>query len=128
VGHKGVIATPHLGASTAEAEDNCAKMAVMELMDFVENGNIKHSVNYPDCDMGVCQTVSRVAILHKNEKGVITQYTRVFGDENINVSDMANKTKGKYAYALLDLDSPITDEAVEKLKNIPEVIRVRVVK
>ena len=126
--HKGVIATPHLGASTAEAEDNCAKMAVQELMDFVENGNIRHSVNYPDCDLGVCSTVSRVAILHSNEKGVITQYTRVFGDENINVADMANKTKGKYAYALLDLDSPITPEAVEKLSAIPEVIRVRVVK
>ena len=127
-GHKGVIATPHLGASTAEAEDNCAEMAVRELMDYVENGNIHHSVNYPDCDMGVSPAVSRVAVLHSNEKGVITQYTKVFGDANINVSDMANKTRGKYAYALLDLDSPVTDEVVEALKAIPAVIRVRVVK
>lgn len=127
-GQKGVILTPHLGASTEEAEDNCAKMAVEELMDYVENGNISHSVNYPDCSLGVCPTVSRVAVMHKNIKGVITQYTKVFGDLDINVADMANKTKGDYAYALLDLDSPMTDEAVDMLKKIPEVIRVRVVK
>lgn len=128
VGHKGVILTPHLGASTEEAEDNCAEMAVKEVMDFTENGNIHHSVNYPDCDLGICPTVGRIAIMHKNTKGVITQYTKVLGDANINVADMANKTRGDYAYALLDLDSEITDDLVAKISEIPDVIRVRVIK
>lgn len=127
-GHKGVILTPHLGASTEEAEDNCAEMAVKEVMDFTENGNIHHSVNYPDCDLGICPTIGRIAIMHKNTKGVITQYTKVLGDANINVSDMANKTRGDYAYALLDIDSEITDDLVAKISEIPDVIRVRVIK
>ena len=126
-GKKGVILTPHLGASTAEAEDNCAVMAVNELMDYMENGNILHSVNYPDCDMGECQTEGRIAILHKNNKGVIASYSKVLGDADINVADMTNKSRGNYAYALLDIDSPITEEVVKKLDDIEDVIRVRVV-
>ena len=127
-GHKGVILTPHLGASTEEAEDNCAEMAVKEVMDYTENGNILHSVNYPDCDLGICPTAGRIAIMHKNTKGVITQYTKVLGDANINVADMANKTKGDLAYALLDVDSKVTDDLVAKISAIPDVIRVRVIK
>lgn len=127
-GHKGVILTPHLGASTEEAEDNCAEMAVKEVMDYTENGNIHHSVNYPDCDLGVCTKAGRIAIMHKNTKGVITQYTKVLGDANINVADMANKTRGDYAYALLDLDSKVTDDLVSKIQAIDDVIRVRVIK
>lgn len=127
-GKQGVILTPHLGASTEEAEDNCAVMAVSELMDYLENGNIRNSVNYPTCEMGVCKTAGRVAIMHRNVKGVIAQYTSIIGDTGTNISDMFNKTRGDFAYALLDLDSPVTPEIVEKLKGIPEVVRVRVVK
>lgn len=128
VGQEGVILTPHLGASTAEAEDNCAVMAVKEIADYLENGNITHSVNYPDCNMGVCKTASRVAILHRNNKGVIAQYTKILGDADINVADMFNKTRGDYAYALLDCDSAIPAEVVEKLSHSEDVVRVRVVK
>ncbi len=127
-GAEGVILTPHLGASTEEAEENCAIMAVQEVMDYMENGNITHSVNYPDCNMGICQTVGRVAILHKNKQGVIAQYSTILGDANINVADMTNKSRGDYAYALIDTDSVITEDVVEKLNAIEDVIRVRVVK
>ena len=127
-GKPGVILTPHLGASTAEAEDNCAVMAVEQIMDYLENGNLKNSVNFPDCDMGRPARAGRVAIMHRNVRGVIAQYTKIMGDNDINVSDMFNKTKGTLAYALLDLDTPVTQDAIEKLKKIPEVIRVRVIK
>ena len=128
VGAKGCIVTPHLGASTAESEDNCAIMAVREIRDYLENGNIVHSVNFPDFSMAACTTAGRVSILHKNEKGMISQYTAIFGDANINISDMTNKGKGDYAYALIDVDSPVTAEVVEKLNAIEGVIKVRVVK
>ncbi|MBO6215484.1 MAG: phosphoglycerate dehydrogenase [Lachnospiraceae bacterium] len=127
-GKAGVIAFPHLGASTEEAEDNCAAMAVSEVMDYLENGNIRNSVNYPTCEMGVCKTAGRVAIMHRNVKGVIAQYTSIIGDTGTNISDMFNKTRGDYAYALLDLDSPVTQEIVDKLNTIEEVVRIRVVK
>ena len=128
VGAKGCIVTPHLGASTAESEDNCAIMAVREIRDYLENGNIVHSVNFPDCSMGACTTAGRIGILHKNVKGMIGQYTSVLGDADINVSDMTNKGKGDYAYAILDLDSPISEEVIAKLEEIEGVIRVRKVK
>ncbi|MBQ9632988.1 MAG: phosphoglycerate dehydrogenase, partial [Lachnospiraceae bacterium] len=127
-GKPGVILTPHLGASTAEAEDNCAVMAVEQVMDYIKNGNIKNSVNFPDCEMGIPPRASRVAIMHRNVQGVIAQYTKVMGDNDINVSDMFNKTRGVLAYAMLDLDTSITPKAVQRLKKIPEVIRVRVIK
>ena len=127
-GKKGCIVTPHLGASTAESEDNCAIMAVRELRDYLENGNIVHSVNYPDCSMGACTTAGRIAILHKNVKGMIGQYTSVLGDADINVSDMTNKGRGDYSYSLVDVDSPVTEEVVEALKAIDGVIRVRIIK
>lgn len=122
------IVIPHLGASTEESEDNCAKMAVKELMDYLENGNITNSVNYPKCDMGVCSGAGRVAIMHKNVANMITKFTANFGDIGINISDMVNKSKGEYAYTMLDVESPVTDAIVEKLKAIEGVIRVRVVK
>lgn len=127
-GAEGVIATPHLGASTEEAEDNCARMAVEELRDFLENGNIKHSVNYPDCDMGVCHTASRVGVLHQNLKGTIARFTTITGDANINVSDMTNKSRGEYAYTLMDLDSEVPEEVVAQLAACEGVYRVRVIK
>ncbi len=127
-GAEGVIVTPHLGASTEEAEDNCAIMAVQELRDYIENGNIKNSVNFPNCDMGVCTAAGRVAVLHKNTKGTLAKITTVMGDADINVSDMTNKSKGDYAYTLIDLDAPASNEIIEKLSAIENVIKVRVVK
>ena len=128
VGAKGCIVTPHLGASTAESEDNCAIMAVREIRDYMENGNIVHSVNYPDCSMGACTTAGRVAILHKNVSGMISQYSTTLGNAGLNIAGMANKSKGDYAYALIDVDSPLTDEVIEQLKGIEGVLKVRKVK
>lgn len=125
---EGVIVTPHLGASTEESEDNCAKMAVKEMMDYLENGNIKNSVNYPACDMGICTQAGRVAIFHKNVANMITQFTAVFGEAGINISDMTNKSRGEVAYTLLDLETPASKDVVERLQAITGVFRVRVVK
>ena len=127
-GKDGVILTPHLGASTEESEDNCAMMAVREIRDYLENGNIVHSVNYPDCNMGGCDKAGRVAILHKNIKGMIGKYSTVFGNADINIEDMTNKSKGDYAYTLLDIGTPVTEEVVAQLKAIEGVLQVRVVK
>ena len=128
VGAKGCIVTPHLGASTAESEDNCAMMAVRELRDYLENGNIVNSVNFPNCSMGGCSTAGRIGILHKNVSGMISQYAAIFGEAGINIADMTNKAKGEYSYALMDVDSPITEDVVEKIKKVPGVLRVRIVK
>lgn len=123
-----VIAIPHLGASTEESEDNCAKMAVKEMMDYLENGNIRNSVNYPNCDMGVCRTASRVAVFHLNIPNMIGQVTGTVASGNVNISDMTNKSRGNFAYSLLDIDSPVTEAAIEQLKKIESVLRVRVIK
>lgn len=127
-GAEGVILTPHLGASTAESEDNCAIMAVEEIMDFVENGNIKNSVNYPACNMGVCASASRVAVCHKNIKNTISKITNIFGNADINIANMTNVSRGDYAYSLLDLEAAATDAVLEELKNAEGVLKVRVVK
>lgn len=127
-GKEGVILTPHLGASTEESEDNCAVMAVREIRDYMENGNIVHSVNYPDCNMGGCDKAGRIGILHKNIKGTIAKFTTVFGNADINIEDMTNKSKGDYAYTLLDVGTPVTDAVVKELQSIDGVIKVRVVK
>lgn len=127
-GAEGVILTPHIGASTEESEDNCAVMAVNEIRDFMENGNITHSVNFPDCSMGVCQAAGRLLLLHKNVKGMISKYTTILGDAGINISDMTNKSRGDYACALIDVDAPITDEVAAKLNEIEGVLKVRVIK
>lgn len=123
-GVKGVICTPHLGASTEEAEDNCAKMAALELMDYLENGNIKNSVNYPQVDAGKKADAVRVAILHKNVPNIIAQFTTIFGDEGINISNMVNKSRGDYAYTLLDA-AKAPDAA--KLAAVQDVFKVRVI-
>ncbi|MBQ8592321.1 MAG: phosphoglycerate dehydrogenase [Lachnospiraceae bacterium] len=127
-GQEGCIVIPHLGASTEESEDNCAKMAVKEMMNYLENGNIINSVNYPNCDMGICHQAGRVAIFHKNIANMITKFTASFGDLGINITDMMNKSRGEVAYTMLDVESPVTDEIVQKLQNIEGVFRVRVVK
>lgn len=122
------LVTPHLGASTEESEDNCAVMAVKELMDFVENGNIKHSVNYPDCNAGACVDVGRVTINHKNIPNMISQFTKALGDAGVNISNMTNKSKGDFAYTMIDVSTPISSEVTKVLKNIQGVYRVRVIK
>ena len=122
------LVTPHLGASTEESEDNCAVMAVKELMDFVENGNIKHSVNYPDCNAGACVDVGRVTINHKNIPNMISQFTKALGDAGVNISNMTNKSKGDFAYTMIDVSTPISSEVTKALKNIQGVYRVRVIK
>ncbi len=127
-GQDGVIVIPHLGASTEESEDNCAKMAVKEMMDYLENGNIVNSVNYPNCDMGVCNKAGRVAIFHKNIANMISQFSAAFGNKGINITDMTNKSKGEYAYSMFDLETSATPEIVEQLEKIDGVFRVRVVK
>ncbi len=127
-GQKGCIVIPHLGASTEESEDNCAVMAVQELMDYLENGNIRNSVNYPACDMGICTTVGRVAVFHKNIANMITKFTAEFGEKGINISNMTNKSRGEVAYTMLDVEETPAAEMVQALEKIPGVFRVRIVK
>jgi D-3-phosphoglycerate dehydrogenase len=127
-GKKGCIVIPHLGASTAESEDNCAIMAVDEIMDYVANGNIRNSVNYPACEMGTCEAASRIAIMHKNAKSSISKYTTILGDADINIAEMKNSSKGDYAYTLIDLDEPASEDLIRTLSEVDGVIRVRVVK
>lgn len=126
-GKKNVLVTPHLGASTEESEDNCAVMAVKQVRDYLENGNIRNSVNFPNCDMGVRGDQNRVAITHRNVANMISRYTAVFGEAGLNISDMTNKSKGDFAYTLLDVEGVVTDEIVERLEGIKGVITVRVV-
>lgn len=127
-GQEGCIVIPHLGASTEESEDNCAKAAVKEMMNYLKNGNIINSVNYPNCDMGVCTQAGRVAIFHKNKANMITKFTACFGDEGINITDMMNKSKGEVAYTMLDIETAADAEIISKLQSINGVFRVRVVK
>ena len=128
VNMKGAIAIPHLGASTEESEDNCARMAVKEIMDYLENGTIKNSVNFPNCDMGVCRGASRVAVFHENIPTMIGQVTGILASAGMNISDMTNKSRDKYAYTLLDLETKVDEVTIEKLAAIKGVCRVRVVK
>lgn len=127
-GQEGCIVIPHLGASTEESEDNCAKMAVKEMMNYLKNGNINNSVNYPNCDMGVCTQAGRVAIFHKNIANMITKFTACFGDEGINISDMMNKSRGEVAYTMMDIETAADESIIKKLQSINGVFRVRVVK
>ena len=127
-GRGGILVTPHLGASTEESEENCAIMAAKEIRDFLENGNIKNSVNFPNCDMGTCISVGRIAVTHKNIPSMIGQVTQILGAEGLNIADMTNKSKGENAYTLIDLESAASIEALNALKAIDGVTRVRVVK
>lgn len=122
------IVTPHLGASTEESEDNCAVMAVKEIMDFIENGNIKNSVNYPNCDAGICDAKGRITVAHKNIPHMLTQFTAIFSAENVNISNMTNKSRGGYSYCIFDIDGESTQSFVEKLEAIDGVLKVRIVK
>jgi len=127
-GQKGCIVIPHLGASTEEAEDNCAIMAVKEMRDYLENGNIVNSVNYPACSLGVANKAGRVAICHKNVANMIGQFTSILGNAKVNIDAIANKSRGDYAYTLIDTDSPIPEDVVKALEASDAVIRARVIK
>ncbi len=123
----GAIVIPHLGASTPESEDNCAVMAVNEISDFLENGNITNSVNFPS--VSVPRTAkSRVTIIHKNMPNVISRITSAVASENVNIDNMVNKSKGEYAYTMIDTDTDINEQAISAITALDEVIRVRVIK
>ena len=125
---KNVILTPHLGASTRESEDNCAVMAVKEITDYLENGNIHNSVNYPNCDMGVCTSAMRVAIIHRNIPNMLAKFTSAFGELGINIERLTNVTRGEYGYVMVDLSHMADDAEIEKLRAIEGVLKVRVMK
>lgn len=125
---EGAITIPHLGASTKESEDNCAVMAVKQIIDYIENGNIKNSVNYPNCNGGICETQGRIAINHRNKRNMLSQFTSVFSKENINIGTMINKSKGEYAYSIFDIEAPSTKELVDRMEAIEGVLKVRIIK
>ena len=127
-GQKGCIVIPHLGASTEEAEDNCAVMAVKEMRDYLENGNIVNSVNYPCCTLGPATKPGRLAILHMNVANMIGTFTSILGNAKVNIDAVANKSRGDFAYTLIDVDSPVPADVVKAIAASDAVIRVRVVK
>ncbi|MGM9973675.1 MAG: phosphoglycerate dehydrogenase [Clostridiaceae bacterium] len=120
-----VIAIPHLGASTEEAEENCAIMAVEELKDYIDNGNITNSVNYPDCSLGVLKKPIRLAVAHKNIPKILARVTALLGEKGVNIADMISKSKGEYAYALFDLDGDVSSDILNTIKNTEGIIKVR---
>jgi D-3-phosphoglycerate dehydrogenase len=123
-----VIAFPHLGATTAESEDNCAVMAAKEITDFLENGNIKNSVNYPACDAGACDAAGRITICHKNIPNMLSQFTKAVSDMGINIEHMVNKSRGNYAYTILDTAVSVSADMADKIAGIEGVLKVRVIK
>lgn len=125
---KNAIVIPHLGASTAESEDNCAIMAVEEIRDYLENGNIHNSVNYPNCDMGVCNYAMRVTIIHRNIPNMLTKFTATFGDLGINIERMSNVTRGEYGYVIIDLANTADETSIDTIRQIKGVLKVRVMK
>ncbi len=125
---KNTIVIPHLGASTEESEDNCAVMAAKEMMDYIENGNIINSVNYPKCDAGVCTSEGRITICHKNIPNIITKCAGVFSSEGINIDHMVNKSRGDFAYSMFDIDAASTEDMVKKLEEVEGILKVRIVK
>ena len=126
-GKDNVIVTPHLAASTEESEDNCAKMAVKEVMEYLENGNIRNSVNYPNCEMGLRGEYTRITIMHRNVPNMIGQFSTILAEDGINIANMTNKSRNAYAYTMIDVENEVTDEIVEDLKKVKEVLRVRVI-
>ena len=127
-GHPGCIVIPHLGASTEESEDNCAVMAVNEMMDYLENGNIKNSVNYPACNMGICHTLGRVAVFHKNVANMISKLTGCIGEAGINIVEFVNKSRGEVAYTMMDVEQSVTEDVIAKIESIEGVFKARIVK
>lgn len=125
---KGVVAFPHLGASTTESEDNCAVMAAAEITDYLENGNIRNSVNFPACDMGVCSQAGRIAVLHKNLPNIISGLTTVFGQSGINIDKMMNQSRGEYAYSIIDIDKAGAKDIADEIATKEGILKVRVIK
>ena len=117
-----------MGASTQESEDNCAKMAVSEVRDFLENGNIKNSVNYPNCEAGVCSTEGRITIAHKNVPNMLSQFTALFAKDGVNIENMVNKSRGDYAYSLFDLDHAVEADVKATLEAVEGILKVRIIK
>lgn len=128
VGVRGAIVIPHLGASTEESEDNCAKMAAAEVKDFLENGNITHSVNFPDCDMGAKGEGERITILHKNIPNMIGQFTALLAEKNMNIEVMTNKSRKEYAYTMLDVEGTVSEDVEAQLAAVEGVLKVRVIR
>ena len=128
VGVKNAIVIPHLGASTEESEDNCAKMAAEELRDFLENGNITHSVNYPDCNMGPKGAGQRITILHKNIPNMLGQFTTLLAEKGMNIALMTNKSRKEYAYTMIDVDTEVSSELEEQIASVSGVLKVRVIR
>lgn len=126
IGMSNVVCIPHLGASTPEAEDNCAVMAANQLVDYLENGNIVNSVNYPACSSPRAGKV-RVTIHHLNQQNMIAQITKLLADEQVNIENMVNKSKGAYAYTIIDTNTDVTAATAEKIRAVEGVIRVRVI-
>ena len=127
IGVENIICIPHLGASTPEAEDNCAVMAARQLIDYIENGNIVNSVNYPTCSMPRTAK-ARLVVLHKNVNNILAQITGKVGAEGINIANMTNQSKGDYAATLIDTDADIPQETVEHISALADIIKVRVIK
>jgi D-3-phosphoglycerate dehydrogenase len=124
---KNAIVLPHLAASTEESEDNCAMMAVRQLIDYVENGNIVNSVNYPACTLGAFHKTARICVAHYNRPNVISQLTSLCGESGVNISDMVSKSRGEYAYALFDVEAPVSHDFEEKVAAMDNIIKVRVI-
>lgn len=120
------ICIPHLGASTKESEENCARMAVDQMMDYLENGNITNSVNFPNCSLGICTSQNRIAVLNKNIPAMLGKITGILADMNINISDLNNRSKGELAYTLIDIDSDVDEAALKKALDVNGIISVRV--
>ncbi|MFA0815655.1 MAG: phosphoglycerate dehydrogenase [Anaerofustis sp.] len=125
LGYENIVTIPHLGASTPESETNCAIMAADQIAEYLVNGNIINSVNYPNCNMGTCSAKARVTINHKNVPNMVGQITTVMANNGINISDMINKSKGDFAYTMMDVDHEITDDALNALRGIEGVLKVR---
>ena len=126
-GVKNTIVIPHLGASTEESEDNCAKMAVKEVVEFLENGNIRNSVNYPNCEMGLRGEHTRITIMHRNVPNMIGQFSAILAEDGINIANMTNKSKGAYAYTMIDVENEITPEILADIQGVNDVLRVRII-
>ena len=122
----GALVLPHRGASTEESEEHCAVMAVNQIMDYLENGNIENSVNYPSCSLGYRKKAARICVCHYNRPNVISQLTSLFGEAGVNISDMVSKSRGEYAYAMFDVEAPVSDEFEKKLEAMENIIRIRI--
>ncbi len=127
LGRDQIICIPHLGASTHESEDNCAVMAVEEIIDYLENGNIRNSANFPSCSLGICTTVARLVVLNKNIPSMLGRITGALADMNVNISDLINRSKGDYAVTMVDLDSKLDEQQLKKALNFEGIVGIRVI-